>query len=468
MSEQYDLIIIGGGPGGYVAALRAAQLDQKVAVIEKRESLGGTCLNEGCIPSKALLDSSEYFALARDSFGRHGIKIDAPELDLAKMQKRKQEIVKKLTRGIASLFKKNGIDWVNGTGRLGEDSDNGMQVVVETKDGEQTLEGETVLLATGSVAVELPHLGFDEAKIGHARDALEYQEVPEHLLVVGGGYIGLELGSVWLRLGAKVTVVEMLDEILPNTDQELAVELRKSLEKQGMTILTGTKVTGFDKQKSGLSVKVEGERDEPIACDRVLVAVGRKPCVEGLNLDEAGIDRNKQGQIEVDENYATSKAGVYAIGDLIHGPMLAHKAMDEGVVFVERLAGRESLVDYGLIPGVIYTMPEVASVGATEEELKENDIDYETGKFPFMANGRAKCMDETEGMVKILADPASGHLLGVHILGPKASELIAEAAAVMAFGGSIEDVELIMHPHPTLNEAFKEAALATMGRALHA
>lgn len=341
--------------------------------------------------------------------------------------------------------------------------------------GGEALAWDGLALTLGARPRRLPEaIGGALPGVHHVRDLADVDgmapafEPEARLLVVGGGYIGLELGSVWLRLGAKVTVVEMLDEILPNTDQELAVALRKSLEKQGMEILTGTKVTGFDKQKSGLSVKVEGERDEPIACDRVLVAVGRKPCVEGLNLDEAGIDRNKQGQIEVDENYATSKAGVYAIGDLIHGPMLAHKAMDEGVVFVERLAGRESLVDYGLIPGVIYTMPEVASVGATEEELKENDIDYETGKFPFMANGRAKCMDETEGMVKILADPASGHLLGVHILGPKASELIAEAAAVMAFGGSIEDVELIMHPHPTLNEAFKEAALATMGRALHA
>lgn len=468
MSEQYDLIIIGGGPGGYVAALRAAQMDQKVAVVEKRGSLGGTCLNEGCIPSKALLDSSEYFALARDSFSRHGIKIDPPELDLAQMQKRKQEIVKKLTRGIASLFKKQGIDWINGTGRLGEDGDEGLRVIAETKDGEQTLEGKTVLLATGSVAVELPHLAFDEDHIGEARNALEYDEVPDHLLVVGGGYIGLELGSVWLRLGAKVTVVEMLDEILPNTDQELAVALRKSLEKQGMEILTGTKVTGVEKKKTGLSVQVEGQRDEPIECDRILVAVGRKPCTKGLGLEEAGIERNDQGQIEVDQDYATSKSGVYAIGDLIHGPMLAHKAMDEGVVFVERQAGRESVVDYGLIPGVIYTMPEVASVGATEEELKENEVAYEVGKFPFMANGRAKCMDETEGMIKILAAPDSGHILGVHILGPKASELIAEAAAIMAFGGSIEDVELIMHPHPTLNEAFKEAALATAGRALHA
>ncbi|MCK4536214.1 MAG: dihydrolipoyl dehydrogenase [Desulfuromonadales bacterium] len=467
MSEQFDLIIIGGGPGGYVAALRATQLDLKVAVVEKRNALGGTCLNEGCIPSKALLDSSELFALARDRFDRHGIVIDPPQLDLAKMLKRKAEIIQRLTRGIASLFKKGGITLVTGTGRLGPDAGELRQVLVATADGEQTLQAKNVLLASGSVAVELPHIPFDGDKIGQARDALNYPEVPEHLVVVGGGYIGLELGSVWMRLGAKVTVVEMLEQILPTTDVEVAVQLRRSLEKQGMTILTGTKVAGVTKGDT-LTVKLEGQKDGEISCDRVLVATGRRPCIEGLDLEQAGITLNELKQIDVDQNYATSKPGVYAIGDLIHGPMLAHKAMDEGVVFVERLLGRQSEIDYDLIPGIMYTMPELAAIGATEEQLKERGIAYNVGKFPFMANGRARCMDEPEGMVKVLAAPDSGHILGVHIMGPKASELIAEAVSIMAFGGSIEDVELIMHPHPTLSEAFKEAALAAAGKAVHA
>jgi len=467
MSELYDLIIIGGGPGGYVAALRAAQLDLKVAVVEKRDALGGTCLNEGCIPSKALLDSSELFAMARDRFGRHGILVDPPQLDLEKMLKRKTEIVQRLTRGIASLFKKGGISLVAGTGRLGPDLEGNRQVIVSTADGEQTLQGKNILLASGSVAVELPHIPFDGDRIGQARDALSYSEVPEHLVVIGGGYIGLELGSVWLRLGAKVTVVEMLEQILPNTDVEVAVQLRKSLEKQGMTILTGTKVAEVAKGDD-LTVKIEGQHQEPISCDRVLVATGRRPCTGGLGLEEAGIALNQQKHIEVDENYATSKSGVYAIGDLIHGPMLAHKAMDEGVVVVERLHGRQSAIDYDLIPGIMYTMPELAAVGATEEQLKERGVAYTAGKFPFMASGRARCMDEPEGMVKVLAAPDSGRILGVHIMGAKASELITEAVAIMAFGGSIEDVELIMHPHPTLSEAFKEAALASAGKAIHA
>jgi dihydrolipoamide dehydrogenase len=467
MSDQFDLIIIGGGPGGYVAALRAAQLELKVAVVEKRDALGGTCLNEGCIPSKALLDSSEFFALARDRFDRHGILIDPPQLDLAKMLKRKTEIIQRLTRGIASLFKKSAITLIAGKGRLGSDHDDLRQVIVETADGEQTLQGKNVLLAAGSVAVELPHIPYDGDRIGQARDALSYAEVPDHLVVVGAGYIGLELGSVWLRLGAKVTVVEMLDQILPNTDVEVAVQLRKSLEKQGMTILTGTKVADVV-NGDALTVRIEGEHNDKISCDRVLVATGRRPCTEDLGLEDAGIALNAQKQIDVDENYATSKPGVYAIGDLIHGPMLAHKAMDEGVVFVERLLGRQSEVDYALIPGIMYTMPELAAVGATEEQLKENGIAYQVGKFPFMASGRARCMDEPEGMVKVLAAPDSGHILGVHIMGPKASELIAEAVSIMAFDGSVEDVELIMHPHPTLSEAFKEAALAAVGKAIHA
>ncbi|MHB8707378.1 MAG: dihydrolipoyl dehydrogenase [Desulfuromonadales bacterium] len=465
MSDTFDLVVIGGGPGGYVAALRAAQLGMKVAVVEKRDALGGTCLNEGCIPSKALLDSSEYFALARDGFARHGILVDPPRLDLAQMMKRKDEVVVRLTRGVASLFKKHDIQLVTGTGRLvkGEGTP---QVAVITADGEQTLTGKRVLLATGSEAVAIPGLSFDDERIGHARHALAYREVPEHLVVVGGGYIGLELGSVWLRLGARVTVVEMLDTLLPNTDQEVAKTLLKSLEKQGMTILAGTKVAKAEVTETGVKLTLEGETAQRLECDRVLVAAGRRPCIDGLGLKETGIQL-EQGRIRVDADYQTTAPDIYAVGDLIAGPMLAHKAMDEAVVCVERLYGKLPEIDYNLIPGVIYTMPEAASVGRSEEQLKADGTPYKAGKFPFMANGRAKALDETEGFVKVLASPESGRILGVHILGPRASELIAEAVSIMAFSGSIEDVALITHAHPTLAEAFKEAALGVGGKAVH-
>jgi dihydrolipoamide dehydrogenase len=466
MTEQLDLVVIGGGPGGYVAALRAAQLGMKVAVVEKRDALGGTCLNEGCIPSKALLDSSEYFALARDSFKRHGILIDPPRLDLAQMMKRKDEVVVRLTRGIASLFKKHDIRLVNGTGRLvkGEGTP---QVAIATANGEQMLVGKRVLLATGSSAAAIPGLVFDDDHIGHARHALAYDRVPEHLVVIGGGYIGLELGSVWLRLGAKVTVVEMLDTLLPNTDQEVARTLIKSLEKQGMTILPGTRVAKTEASGTGVKLTLEGTSAQSLACDRLLVAAGRRPCTDGLGLEEAGITLDPQGRITVDQDYQTSCANVYAVGDLTPGPMLAHKAMDEAVVCVERLHGKRPELDYALIPGVVYTQPEAASVGRTEEQLSADSIVYTTGKFPFMASGRAKALDETEGFVKVLAAPESGRILGVHILGPRASELIAEAVAVMAFSGSIEDVAAIMHAHPTLAEAFREATLGAGGQAVH-
>ncbi len=467
MSETYDLIVIGGGPGGYVGAIRAAQLGMNVAVVEKRETLGGTCLNEGCIPSKALLDSSEYFALARDQFARHGILIDPPGLDLAKMMKRKDEVVSKLTRGIASLFKKNKITLVTGSGRLvaGKGTP---QVTVQTADGEQTLQGKKVLLATGSTAVAIPGLSFDDERIGHARHALEYDSVPEHLVVIGGGYIGLELGSVWLRLGARVTVVEMLEQLLPSTDQEVTKTLVKSLEKQGMTILAGTKVAGAKTTAKGVKLTLEGKTSDTLVCDKVLVAAGRKPCTEGLGLEDAGVKRDEAGRIAVDADFQTNVTGVYAVGDLIHGPMLAHKAMDEAVACVERLHGELPEIDYNLIPGVVYTMPEASSVGASEEQLKAAGTTYSVGKFPFMASGRAKALDETEGFVKVLAAPETGRILGVHIIGPRASELIAEAVAVMAFGGSVEDVALIVHGHPTLSEAFKEAALGAAGKAVHA
>ena len=467
MSERYDLVVIGGGPAGYVAALRAAQLGMTVAVVEKRDALGGTCLNEGCIPSKALLDSSEYFALARDRFARHGILVDPPRLDLAQMMKRKDEVVVRLTRGIASLFKKHGITLVTGTGRLAAAGSASPQVVAATAAGEQTLTGKRVLLATGSTAVAIPGLPFDAEHIGHATQALAYTQVPRHLVVVGGGYIGLELGSVWLRLGAQVTVVEMLDALLPNTDQEVARALLKSLEKQGMAILPGTRVAGVESSGQGVTLTLAGKSSGTVDCDRVLVAAGRRPCSAGLGLEEAGITLDETGRVAVDGNYQTSCPGVFAIGDLIHGPMLAHKAMDEGMVCVERWHGELPEVDYALIPGVVYTQPEVASVGRSEEQLKADGVAYTVGRFPFLASGRAKALDESEGFVKVLAMPESGRILGVHILGPRASELIAEAVSVMAFGASVADVALIMHAHPTLAEAFREAALGAAGRAVH-
>lgn len=468
MSNQYDLIVIGGGPGGYVAAIRAAQLGSSVAVIEKRASLGGTCLNEGCIPSKALLDSSELFAQARDHFTEHGIIVNAPELDLAKMMKRKDDIILRLTRGIASLFKKNKVALVTGTGRLGAKQIDGHEVIATTDDGEETLIGKRVILATGSVAIDIPSLPQDGQMVGQARDALCFDSVPEHLVVIGGGYIGLELGSVWLRLGSKVTVVEMLEQMIPSTDQEVTTTLIKSLQKQGMTIHAGTKVASMEKGEQEVSLKLEGKVNETITCDRVLVAAGRKPCIEGLGLDEAGIKLDETGRIAVDDHYQTSVPGVYAIGDLIHGPMLAHKAMDEGVALVEQLAGEHTVVDYSLIPGVVYTHPEAASIGPTEEQLKDAGTPYKVGKFPFMASGRARAMNNVEGFVKVLANPESGRILGVHIIGPFASELISEAVTVMSFDGSVEDIALTMHAHPTLSESFKEAALGAFGKAVHA
>lgn len=467
MAEEYDLVVLGGGPGGYVAALRAAQYGWQVAVVERRAALGGTCLNEGCIPSKALLDSSEYFALARDQFARHGILVDPPRLDLAKMMKRKDDVVTRLTRGIASLFKKQGIHLLMGEGRL-QGSGEKTRVVVRSETGEQTLAGRRILLATGSVPVELPGMSFDDPRIGHARHALSYDVLPEHLVVVGGGYIGLELGSVWRRLGVRVTVVEMLDTLLPNTDQEVAKALLKGLRKQGMTIHAGTRVTAVEDKGERLSLRLEGEFEEALECDQLLVAAGRKPSTQGLGLETAGVELTESGRVKIDADYRTSVSHIYAVGDLVDGPMLAHKAMDEAVVCIERIAGELPEVDYNLIPGVVYTMPEVAAVGKTEEQLSEQGIEYQVGRFPFMASGRARALDEAEGFVKVLVAPEAGRLLGVHILGPRASELIAEAVAIMAFGGSVEDVALITHAHPTLGEAFKEASLGALGRALHA
>ena len=469
--DTFDLIIIGAGPGGYVAAIRAAQLGMRVAVVEKRDTFGGVCLNEGCIPSKALLDSSELFALARDKFATHGIEIEPPRLNLGAMLARKDDVVKKLTDGVAFLFKKNKVATFPGTARLaGKNGDNWRIEVRGAGSWEnQVLTAPKVLLATGSEAVELPFMPFDGETVVSAREALSFDRVPEHLLVVGAGYIGLELGSVWRRLGAEVTVVEVLPKMLPTMDGQAADTLMRSLKKQGITFRMETRVTGAEKKDGKVLVTVaSGESTGQIECDKVLVAVGRRPLTGGLGLSEAGVQLDGHGRIVVDDDYRTTAPGIYAIGDLIQGPMLAHKAMEEGVVFAERLAGQPSQVEYDFVPGICYTWPEAASVGKTEEQLKEEGTPYKTGKFSFIANGRAKCMDETDGFVKVIAHAETGRVLGIHIVGPRASDMIAEAVTVMTYGGTAEDIALTFHAHPTLSEAVKEAALDVEKRAIHA
>lgn len=474
MSEQqYDLIIIGAGPAGYVAAIRASQLGFKVVVVEKRAALGGVCLNEGCIPSKALLDSSELFALARDRFAVHGIGIDPPRLDLETMLGRKDDVVKKNTDGIAYLFKKNKIEWVNGAARLRGRNGAGLHEVtvspVDSTISATTLTAPRVLLATGSEAVSLPAIPFDDHVVVSAREALGFERVPDHLVIAGGGFIGLEMGSVWRRLGAQVTVIEMLPQILPTMDRQAADTINRSLRKQGVQFKLGTRIVGLRRDGDKAVVQFDaGTGLEEIVCDRLLVAVGRKPLTAELGLDGAGVKLDERGRVVVDEDFQTTVAGIHAIGDLIPGPMLAHKASEEGVVCVERMAGQKSVVEYDYIPGIVYTWPEGACVGQTEEQLKEANIPYAAGRFNFAALGRARCMDETEGFVKILAHAETDRILGVHIVGPRASDLIAEAVAVMSFAGTARDIALICHGHPTLPEAMKEAALDVHKEAIHA
>lgn len=470
--EIYDIIIIGAGPGGYVAAIRAAQLGMRVVVVEKRESLGGVCLNEGCIPSKALLDSSELFAQARDKFAGHGISVSEPKIDLAKMMARKDDVVRKLTDGVAFLLKKNRITWVRGTAKLTGPRKDGLQVVEvissDTPAIPQLLNGRKALLSTGSEPVELPMLPFDGKIVVSAREALAFDKVPEHLLVIGGGYIGLELGSVWRRLGSRVTVVEMLERIIPANDAQVADALIRSLKKQGITFRMGSRVAGMEMRNGkALLTVASGDKSEEVVCDKVLVAVGRRPLTSGIGLEGVGVAVDEGGRIRVNDDYQTSADGIYAIGDLVHGPMLAHKAMEEGVVCIERLAGQASQVDYEFIPGICYTWPEAAGVGKTEEQLKEADIPYRVGRFNFTGNGRARCMEETEGFVKLLAHAETGRVLGVHIIGPRASDMIAEAVTVMTYGGSAQDIAMTFHAHPTLSEAMKEAALDVEKRAIH-
>ncbi len=464
MPERYDIAIIGAGPGGYVAAIRAAQLGLRTACIEARGSLGGTCLNIGCIPSKALLQSSEKFVEARHALAEHGVKIGEVALDLAAMMARKDKVVTTLTRGVEFLFRKNKIDWLKGQGRI---SAPGRVAVTGADGGAREVEAGAIVIATGSESVSLPGIEIDEQRILSSTGALALDHVPDRLVVIGGGYIGLELGSVWQRLGARVTVVELLDRIVPTMDRELAAALQRVLTRQGIEFRLGAKVAGIDAAADGVTVEIDGIERQSLGADAALVAIGRRPNTSSLGLEAVGVACDAQGRVVVDAGYATNIPGIYAIGDAIRGPMLAHKAEEEGIALAERLAGQQPAIDYDAIPAVVYTWPEVASVGNTEEELKATATPYRTGKFPFTANPRARSNGDTEGFVKILADSTSDRVLGVHIIGPDAGTLIAEAALAIEFGASAEDIGRTCHAHPTLSEAVKEAALAVDGRAIH-
>ncbi len=467
--QSFDLIVIGAGPGGYVAAIRAAQLGMSVACIDKRDTLGGTCLNVGCIPSKALLQSSEKFAEAQHGLAAHGIGIGTPKLDLAAMLARKDDVVDGLTKGIDFLFKKNKVTRIQGGATITAPG----EVTVTPTNGSgtsQVLAARRILIATGSESMPLPGVEVDEKRIVSSTGALSLATVPKHLVVVGGGYIGLEMGSVWRRLGTAVTVVEFLDRIVPAMDTELGAELQKALTKQGFQFRLGTKVTAAKTGKSGVKLTVEpadGGAAETIDCDVVLVAIGRRPYSDGLGLDEVGVERDNRGFIAVNQKFETNITGIFAIGDVIPGPMLAHKAEEEGVATVEMMAGQAGHIDYDTIPGVVYTHPEAASVGRTEDELKASGVEYRVGKFPFMANSRARASGESDGFVKLLADAATDRLLGAHIIGPDAGTLIAELALAIEFAASAEDVGRTCHAHPTLNEAVKEAALAAWDKPIH-
>jgi dihydrolipoamide dehydrogenase len=464
MADRYDVVIIGAGPGGYVAAIRAAQLGFKTACVESRSSLGGTCLNIGCIPSKALLQSSEKFAEAGHALAEHGIKVGDVSLDLGTMMARKDKVVTTLTRGVEFLFRKNKIDWLKGTARIASAG----KVAVAGQDGAaQEVEANSIIIATGSESMPLPGVEIDETRIVSSTGALSLDQVPGRLVVIGGGYIGLELGSVWARLGAKVTVVELLDRIVPTMDRELGAALQRTLSRSGLEFKLGTKVAGIRETNDGLVLDLEGTERQTLAADVVLVSIGRRPRADGLGLEALGMARDAQGRVSVDDGFATNIPGIYAIGDVIRGPMLAHKAEEEGIAVVERLAGQRPDVNYDAIPAVIYTWPEVASVGKTEEELQAADVSYRAGKFPFTANPRARTNGFTDGFVKILAERESDRVLGVHIIGPDAGTMIAEAALAKEFGASAEDIARTCHAHPTLSEAVKEAALAVDGRAIH-
>jgi dihydrolipoamide dehydrogenase len=462
MAESFDVIVIGGGPGGYVCAIRAAQLGLKTACVERRATLGGTCLNIGCIPSKALLQSSENFEEVKDHFAEHGVVVDGVKLDLARMQARKGKVVEANVKGVEYLFKKNKVAWLKGAGRI-------------TAPGRVSVDGteyeaKHIVVATGSESIPLPGVEVDEMRVVSSTGALELNHVPVRMVVIGGGYIGLELGSVWSRLGSEVTVVEFLDRLVPGMDAEVAKAFERVLGKQGIKFRLGTKVTAAARDGETVRLTLEpakGGEAEQIEADVVLVAIGRRAFTDGLGLDEAGVKRDERGRVEVDAHYATNVPGIYAIGDVIEGPMLAHKAEEEGVALAERIAGQAGHVNYDVIPGVVYTWPEVASIGATEEQLKQQGVAYAVGKFPFTANARARAMGSTDGFVKILAEKANDRVLGAHIIGPDAGTLIAEIASAMEFGASSEDIARTCHAHPSLSEAVKEAAMAVEGRAIH-
>lgn len=465
--SQYDLVVIGTGPGGYVCAIKAAQLGLKTAVVEKRATHGGTCLNIGCIPSKAMLHASEMFAESGHGFEKLGIKVSKPKLDLPTMMTHKQDTIDANVNGVAFLLKKNKIDSHHGAGRILGTG----KVEVTADDGSKTvLETKNVVIATGSDVMPLPGVEIDEKQVVSSTGALELEKVPNKLVVVGGGVIGLELGSVWGRLGSEVTVVEFMDKILGPMDGDVSKQFQRILKKQGVTFKLSSKVTDVAKKGRGLSVSVEpatGGDVETLDADVVLVAIGRRAYTDGLGLESAGVALDERGRVQTDGHYQTNVEGVYAIGDVIAGPMLAHKAEDEGVALAEMLAGQAGHVNYDVIPGVVYTQPEVASVGKTEEELKAAGVKYNTGKFAFSANGRARAMNATDGFAKVLADAETDRVLGVHIVGFGAGEMIHEAAVLMEFGGSSEDLGRTCHAHPTMSEAIKEAAMATAGKAIH-
>ncbi|MGY0776726.1 dihydrolipoyl dehydrogenase [Azospirillum argentinense] len=465
MAEStFDVVVVGGGPGGYVCAIRAAQLGFKVACVEKRSALGGTCLNVGCIPSKALLAASEKYEEAKHGLAKFGIKVGGVELDLPGMLSHKDKVVKENTGGIEFLFKKNKIAWLKGAGRITAPN------TVEVEGVGTITASKAIVIATGSEVTPLPGIEIDEQKIVSSTGALELPEVPKRLVVIGGGVIGLELGSVWGRLGAQVTVVEFLDRILPTMDGEVSKQMQRILGKQGMTFKLGSKVTGAKVTNTGVTLSVEpaaGGTAEEIEADVVLVAIGRRAYTNGLGLDAVGVEMDNRGRVKIGKHFETNVPGIYAIGDVVEGPMLAHKAEEEGVALAELLAGQAGHVNHDLVPGVVYTWPEVAAVGKTEEELKAAGVAFKAGKFPFTANGRARASGTTDGFVKILADARTDKVLGVHMVGPNVSEMVGELAVAMEFSASAEDIARTCHAHPTLSEVTKEAALAVDGRALH-
>ncbi|MBL6857489.1 MAG: dihydrolipoyl dehydrogenase [Pelagibacteraceae bacterium] len=466
MENNFDVIVIGGGPGGYVCAIRAAQLGLKTACVESRGALGGTCLNVGCIPSKSLLNLSESFHKAQKDFNSQGIEFTGLKLNLNKMMSGKNKSVQVLTKGIEFLFKKNNVTYIKGKGVLFSEND----VVVYEGEEKTSYKAKNIVIATGSAPTSLPGIDIDEQNIVSSTGALSFDDVPKELIIIGGGYIGLEMGSIWSRLGSSVTVLEYLDFITPGMDREVSNEFQKILTKQGIKFKLNNKVTSVQNVSNKVVVNFTNNKTherEKKECDKVLVAVGRKPYTEGLNLSKLGIKKDTQGKIEVNKKLQTSINNIYAIGDVIKGPMLAHKAEEEGIAVAEIIAGQAGHVNYDVIPGVVYTSPEVAAVGKTEEQLKEANIDYKVGKFPFLANSRAKVNNETDGFVKILADSKTDRVLGVHMIGPHTGDMIAEMALAMEFGASAEDIARTCHAHPTHTEAVKEAALAIDKRAIH-